>query len=391
MCDILKTEKNTGDGMKKILTVFGTRPEAIKMCPLVIELKKRSTFSVSVCSTGQHREMMAPALELFGVVPDIDLDIMRPSQTLFDISAATLEGVRRAINDISPDIVAVHGDTTTAFAAALAAFYSGVPVAHVEAGLRTYDISSPYPEEFNRGAIDKIARWCFAPTERSADNLRREGKKESEIFVVGNTAIDALKYTASPSYTNDVIRSAAGKRLITVTAHRRENIGNNMKNMFGAIRDIINAYPDVMIYYPVHKNPEVRALAAEHLDGCERIVLCEPMDVVGFHSLLSHSYLVLTDSGGIQEEAPSLGCPVVVMRNTTERPEAVEAGTAVLAGTGRHEIFAEVSHLLSDDAAYGAMKNAKNPFGDGRTSEKIATIFSPIGTSSASNFSISTN
>ena len=360
--------------MKKILVVFGTRPEAVKMCPLVLELKKRDAFSVTVCTTGQHREMIRPMLELFGVVPDIGLNIMRPSQTLFDITSAALEGVRRVIGNISPDIVLVHGDTTTAFAASLAAFYSGVPVGHVEAGLRTYDSLSPYPEEFNRAAIDKISRWCFAPTKRSFENLRREGKNEDEIFVVGNTAIDALKYTACPDFSSDIIEKSAEKRLITVTAHRRENIGDNMREMFGAIRDIAEKYTDVLICYPVHKNPAVRALASEYLSGNERIILCEPMDIVEFHSTLSHSYLVLTDSGGIQEEAPSLGCPVIVMRNTTERPEAVESGTAILAGTGRKEIFTAASHLLSDKSAHDSMKNAKNPFGDGKTSEKIANI-----------------
>jgi len=360
--------------MKKILAVFGTRPEAIKMCPLILELKSRSAFSVVVCVTGQHREMIQPSLDLFGVVPDYDLGIMRPSQTLFDISRDVLSGVGKIIEKEKPDIVAVHGDTTTAFAASLAAFYSNVPVAHIEAGLRTFDILSPYPEEFNRASIDKISRWCFAPTERSAENLRREGKRDDEIFVVGNTAIDALKYTASADFTSDVIRAAQGKRLITVTAHRRENIGDNMREMFGAIKDIASAFPDTFICYPVHKNPAVRELAKKYLSGCDRIFLCDPMDTVSFHSTLARSYLVLTDSGGIQEEAPSLGCPVIVMRNTTERPEAVEAGTAVLAGVGRREIFSAAERLLTDKTAHDAMKSAKNPFGDGKTSEKIANI-----------------
>jgi len=364
--------------MKKILTVFGTRPEAMKMCPLVIEMKRRSGLETIVCVTSQHKEMLASALAIFGVAPDFDLDIMKERQTLFDINKNTVRGLREVIEKTRPDIVAVHGDTTTAFASALCAFYMGVPVAHVEAGLRTYDVQSPYPEEFNRAAIDKIARYCFAPTERAAENLRREGKRDGEIFTVGNTAIDALKYTAKSDYESDILRAARGRRLITVTAHRRENIGGGMKNMFAAIRDIAMSYPDTLTVYPVHKNPAVTSLAKEYLSGVGNIILTEPMEAVEFHSTLARSYLTLTDSGGIQEEAPSLGCPVIVMRDTTERPEAIEAGTAILAGTGRKEIFDAAARLLNDKSLHDKMKSIKNPFGDGHTSERIADILEKI-------------
>lgn len=361
--------------MIKILTVFGTRPEATKMCPLVLEMKKRQSLETVVCVTSQHKEMLFPVLDFFGVAPDYDLDIMKESQTLFDVSEKTIGGLRYVIEKERPDIVAVHGDTTTAFAAALCAFYMRVPVAHVEAGLRTYNVNSPYPEEFNRAAIDKIAKYCFAPTNRSAENLVREGKRNDEIFVVGNTAIDALKYTADPDFKSPILDAARGKRLITVTAHRRENIGPSMKNMFSAIRDIANAYPDTLTVYPVHKNPAVVSLAHEYLSGVDNIILTDPMNTREFHSTLARSYMSLTDSGGIQEEAPSLGCPVIVMRDTTERPEAVEAGTAILAGTGQKEIFDAAARLLSDVSLHDRMKNINNPFGDGKASERIADIF----------------
>ena len=364
--------------MKKILTVFGTRPEATKMCPLILEMKRRASLETIVCVTSQHKEMLASALAVFGVVPDWDLDIMKERQTLFDISENTVRGLREVIEKTRPDIVAVHGDTTTAFASALCAFYMGVPVAHVEAGLRTFDVMSPYPEEFNRAAIDTIAEYCFAPTERAAENLRREGKRDDEIFVVGNTAIDALKYTARADFEIDILRASRGKRLITVTAHRRENIGDGMKNMFSAIRDIAESYPDTLTVYPVHKNPAVTSLASEYLSGIGNVILTDPMDAVEFHSTLARSYLTLTDSGGIQEEAPSLGCPVIVMRDTTERPEAIEAGTAILAGTGRKEIFDAASRLLDDAALHDKMKSTKNPFGDGHASERIADILEKI-------------
>lgn len=360
--------------MKKILAVFGTRPEAVKMCPLLLELKRREQFETYFCSTGQHREMIAPVLDIFGVFPDFDLEIMQKGQTLFDITQKTLDGLRGVMEKVRPDVVLVHGDTTTAFAAALCAFYAGVPVGHVEAGLRTYDSLSPYPEEFNRAAIDKASALCFAPTERSADNLRREGKRESEIFVVGNTAIDALRHTVKSGDIGEIEGAASGKRIITVTAHRRENIGENMNNMFGAINDISEAFSDVLIVYPVHKNPAVRVYANEFFGKNDRVILCEPLDVSSFHKLLSRSYMTLTDSGGIQEEAPSLGCPVVVMRNTTERPEAIEAGTAILSGTGRREIFDAASKLLCNASLRDKMINTKNPYGDGHASERIADI-----------------
>ena len=364
--------------MKKILTVFGTRPEATKMCPLIIEMKRRQALKTLVCVTSQHKEMLASALDFFGVHPDCDLDIMTAGQTLFDIGEKTMRGLREIIEKEKPDVVAVHGDTTTAFASALCAFYMGVPVAHVEAGLRTFNIESPYPEEFNRAAIDKIAKYCFAPTERAGKNLAREGKRNNEIFVVGNTAIDALEYTKRGVVRDEIINKARGKRIITVTAHRRENIGDHMKNMFSAISDIARSYPDTLTVYPVHKNPAVTSIARDFLGGIENVMLCEPMTAPEFHSLLARSYMTLTDSGGIQEEAPSLGCPVIVMRDTTERPEAVEAGTAILAGTGRKEIFDTASHLLDDALLHSQMKGTKNPFGDGHASERICDILEKI-------------
>lgn len=364
--------------MKKILTVFGTRPEAAKMCPLVLELKKRSAFDTAVCLTGQHRDMVAPIMDFFNVKEDFNLDIMQKDQTLFDITERTLNGLRAVMEKFRPDIVAVHGDTTTAFAAALCAFYMNTDIAHIEAGLRTYNVRSPYPEEFNRVAIDRMSKFLFAPTMSAKENLLREGISEKDIFVVGNTAIDALRYTADPNFTNDILKKAKGKRLITITAHRRENLGAPMREMFSAILDIANNFEDTLIVYPVHKNPAVRAIANEVLGNHEHIILCEPMDAREFHSVLMNSYLTMTDSGGIQEEAPSLGCPVIVMRDTTERPEAIKAGTAVLAGTSKHDIYNAAKLILETPSLHEKMKNAKNPFGDGHTSEKIANILEKI-------------
>lgn len=364
--------------MKKILTVFGTRPEATKMCPLILELKKRSSLETIVCLTGQHRDMVAPIMDFFNVKEDVNLDIMQKTQTLFDITERTQKGFRAVLEKYHPDVVAVHGDTTTAFAAALCAFYMNIDIAHIEAGLRTYNIRSPYPEEFNRVAIDRMSKYLFAPTMSARDNLLREGISENDIFVVGNTAIDALRYTADPNFSNDTLKKAKGKRLITITAHRRENLGEPMHEMFAAIRDIANDFDDVLIVYPVHKNPAVREIANEILGNNDRIILCEPMEAREFHSVMMNSYLTMTDSGGIQEEAPSLGCPVIVMRDTTERPEAIEAGTAVLAGTSRNEIYNTAKHILESNDLHDKMKNAKNPFGDGHTSEKIANILEKI-------------
>ena len=360
--------------MKKILLVFGTRPEAIKMCPLVNELKAREGVEARVCVTGQHREMLDQVLEVFDVVPDHDLAIMKPGQDLFSITTDVLEGMRGVLEAERPDVVLVHGDTTTSFAAALASFYLGVPVGHVEAGLRTRNLASPYPEEFNRQAVDVLAEWYFAPTERSRENLLQESKPASKIYVTGNTGIDALRTTVSAGYTDGNLEWALGSRLLLVTAHRRENLGAPMHQMFRAIRRVVEERPDVKVVYPVHLNPAVRDVADEELAGSDRIRLIEPLDVVAFHNYLAASYLVLTDSGGVQEEAPALGKPVLVMRDTTERPEGVEAGTLRLVGTGEDAIHDACLELLDSPAAYEAMARASNPYGDGFASRRIADI-----------------
>ena len=360
--------------MKKILIVFGTRPEAIKMCPLVNELKKRRSLETVVCVTGQHREMLRQVLEAFQVVPDYDLSVMKERQTLFDITISILERIRAVLEEEKPDVVLVHGDTSTTFAAALACYYLQIPVGHVEAGLRTYDIHSPYPEEFNREAVGIISEYNFAPTALSRENLLREGKRESSVFVTGNTAIDALQTTVRTDYTHPELEWAAGSRLIFITAHRRENLGEPMHRMFRAIRRVMEEHPDVKALYPIHMNPAVRAAAAEELGGFDRLHLCEPVDVFDCHNIMARSYLILTDSGGIQEEAPSLGKPVLVMRDTTERPEGIAAGTLKLVGTDEETICREFTRLLDDPAAYEAMAGAVNPYGDGRTSVRIADI-----------------
>lgn len=360
--------------MKKIMLVFGTRPEAIKMCPLVNELKSREGCEVRVCVTGQHREMLDMVLEAFDVVPDHDLTIMKPGQDLFDITVNVLERIRDVLAEEKPDVVLVHGDTTTTFASALSAFYLGIPVGHVEAGLRTWNLQSPYPEEFNRQAVDVITQYYFAPTELSRQNLLDENKPASKIYVTGNTAIDALKTTVSADYRDEDLDWAADSRLLLVTAHRRENLGRPMHQMFRAIRRIVEEYPDVKVIYPIHLNPAVREIADEEFAGCERIRLIEPLDVVAFHNFMAKSYLILTDSGGVQEEAPSLGKPVLVMRDTTERPEGVEAGTLRLVGTDEEAICAACRELLDSPAAYEAMARASNPYGDGTASKQIADI-----------------
>ena len=360
--------------MKKILIVFGTRPEAIKMCPLVNELKKRRSLETVVCVTGQHREMLRQVLEAFQVVPDYDLSVMKERQTLFDITISILERIRAVLEEEKPDVVLVHGDTSTTFAAALACYYLQIPVGHVEAGLRTYDIHSPYPEEFNREAVGIISEYNFAPTALSRENLLREGKRESSVFVTGNTAIDALQTTVRTDYTHPELEWAAGSRLIFITAHRRENLGEPMHRMFRAIRRVMEEHPDVKALYPIHMNPAVRAAAAEELGGFDRLHLCEPVDVFDCHNIMARSYLILTDSGGIQEEAPSLGKPVLVMRDTTERPEGIAAGTLKLVGTDEETICREFTRLLDDPAAYKAMAGAVNPYGDGRASVRIADI-----------------
>ena len=358
--------------MKTVMLVFGTRPEAIKMCPLVNELKKRPGIRTVVCVSGQHREMLDAVLRAFNVVPDYDLAIMKDRQTLFDITVNILERIRAVLEEVKPDVVLVHGDTSTTFVTALACFYMQIPVGHVEAGLRTYNIYSPYPEEFNRQAVSVIAKYNFAPTELSRENLLREGRKPESIYVTGNTAIDALKTTVRADYTHPELEWAAGSRLIMITAHRRENLGEPMHRMFRAIRSIIEEHPDVRAIYPIHMNPVVREEANAELGGCDRIRIIEPLDVLDFHNFLSRSYLILTDSGGIQEEAPSLGKPVLVMRDTTERPEGIAAGTLRLVGTEEETIYKNFKELLEDRAAYDKMAHASNPYGDGFASVRIA-------------------
>lgn len=363
--------------MKRILVVFGTRPEAIKMCPLVNELKSRPReFETVVCVTGQHKEMLEQVLEVFDVVPDFNLSIMKERQTLFDITSAVLLKMEEVLNEVQPDCVLVHGDTTTSFAAALAAFYKQIPVGHVEAGLRTWNLDSPFPEEFNRQAVDIITRYYFAPTEASKANLIAEGKPADQIYVTGNTGIDALKTTVNPEYQNDVLDWADGSRLVLITAHRRENLGAPMHSMFRAIRRIMDEHDDVKAVYPIHMNPAVREIADEELAGNDRIKIIEPLGVLDFHNFLDRSYLVLTDSGGIQEEAPSLGKPVLVMRDTTERPEGVEAGTLKLVGTAEEDIYAAFNALLTFQAVYDEMSQASNPYGDGTASAQIADALS---------------
>lgn len=360
---------------RKVMLVFGTRPEAIKMCPLVNVLKAQSDdFEVVVTVTGQHREMLQQVLDAFGVVPDHNLEIMRPGQTLFDVTCDVLTRLKSILEFERPDAVLVHGDTSTSFAAALACFYLQIPIGHVEAGLRTYDIYSPWPEEFNRQAVDIVANWYFAPTEVSKQNLLSEGKPEERIWVTGNTGIDALRTTVRDDYENPELKWAEGSHLILITAHRRENLGEPMHRMFRAIRKVMEEHPDTKAIYPIHMNPLVREAAHEELDGFDRLRIIEPLDVLDFHNFMARSHLVLTDSGGIQEEAPSLGKPVLVMRDTTERPEGVAAGTLKLVGTDEAVIFREFSRLLSDEDEYAAMSHASNPYGDGHASERIADV-----------------
>ncbi len=360
--------------MKKIMLVFGTRPEAIKMCPLVKELQTRSGLETVVCVTGQHRQMLDSVLNTFGVTPEYDLSIMKDKQTLFDVTVNILEKLRGVLEKEQPDVVLVHGDTTTTFAAALACFYLGIKVGHVEAGLRTYNIHSPYPEEFNRQAVGIVSEYNFAPTDLARDNLLREGKRPESIFVTGNTAIDALKTTVRDDYRHEQLDWAKDGRLIMITAHRRENLGEPMHHMFRAIRRIADENPDVRAIYPIHMNPAVRRAADEELGGCDRIRIIEPLDVIDFHNFLSRSYMILTDSGGIQEEAPSLGKPVLVMRDTTERPEGIAAGTLRLVGTSEETIYENFRLLLDSREEYEKMSRAANPYGDGHACKRIADI-----------------
>ncbi|MDD3336056.1 MAG: UDP-N-acetylglucosamine 2-epimerase (non-hydrolyzing) [Eubacteriales bacterium] len=360
--------------MKKVMLIFGTRPEAIKMCPLALELEKHPDFETVVCVSGQHRQMLDQILTCFQIEPKYDLCIMQPKQTLFDVTINILDRVRKVLETEKPDVVLVHGDTSTAFVTALACFYMQIPVGHVEAGLRTYDLYSPFPEEFNRQAVDLIARFYFAPTENSRQNLLKEGKPEDRVFVTGNTVIDALNTTVQDDYHHPEIDWAKGSRLLLLTAHRRENLGEPMREMFTAIRRVVDETPDVKVIYPMHLNPVVREMAHSCFDGQDRIHMIEPLDVLDFHNLMAHSYLILTDSGGIQEEAPALGKPVLVMRDTTERPEGVAAGTLKLVGTREQTIYAAVNELLNHPEAYHQMERAVNPYGDGKASQYISKI-----------------
>lgn len=360
--------------MKKIMLVFGTRPEAIKMCPLVNELKSRNNINTIVCVTGQHRQMLDQVLETFHVVPDYDLSIMKDKQTLFDITTNILENIKNVLTEVEPDVVLVHGDTSTTFVTALACFYLQIPIGHVEAGLRTYDVYSPYPEEFNRQAVSIISQYNFAPTRKAKENLVREGKDENKIWVTGNTVIDALKTTVRQNYTHPELEWAKESRLIFITAHRRENLGEPMHHMFRAIRRVMEEYPDVKALYPIHMNPIVRKAADEELGDFDRVHIIEPVEVFDCHNIMAQSYLILTDSGGIQEEAPSLGKPVLVMRDTTERPEGILAGTLKLVGTDEETIYQNFKELLDNQDKYNSMAQANNPYGDGHACERIADI-----------------
>lgn len=359
---------------KRIVVVIGTRPEAIKMCPLVCELRKSKSFEVVVLVTGQHEQMLLQVLNAFDIHEDYNLHIMKESQTLFDITVNILSKIKIVFEEIKPDLVLVHGDTSTTFCAALASFYLHIPVGHVEAGLRTYNIESPFPEEFNRQAVGIISKYHFSPTERAKDNLVREGKDEKSVFVTGNTAIDALSTTVKKDYSHPVLDEIAGKRMILITAHRRENLGEPMRNIFRAIKRIFDKYNDIYGIYPIHMNPRVRSIANEILGNHDRIRLIEPLDVLDFHNFMARSFLILTDSGGIQEEAPSLGVPVLVLRNTTERPEGISAGTVKLVGTNEEVIFNTVNELLKNSDLYNSMSKTANPYGDGFASKRIVQI-----------------
>jgi UDP-N-acetylglucosamine 2-epimerase (non-hydrolysing) len=360
--------------MKRILCVFGTRPEAIKICPLVNEMKKRSGLEVVVCVTAQHRQMLDQVLQTFGVVPDYDLNIMKDRQTLFDITTNILNGIKAVLEEVKPDIVLVHGDTSTTFVTALACFYLRIPVGHVEAGLRTYNLYSPYPEEFNRQAVGIVARYNFAPTKLAAEHLKAEGKAPESIYITGNTVIDAMQHTVREDYTHPELDWVGDSRLIFITAHRRENLGAPMHHMFRAIRRVLDEHPDCKAVYPIHMNPAVRQIAEEELGECRQIHIIEPIEVFDCHNFEARAYLCLTDSGGIQEECPSYGVPVLVMRDTTERPEGVEAGTLKLVGTEEETIYRTFKLLLENREEYERMSRACNPYGDGHACERIADI-----------------
>lgn len=360
------------------MLVFGTRPEAIKMCPVIDELKKRKNLTVKVCVTGQHKEMLNQALEVFDVVPDYNLNIMTEKQSLAGITSRILERIEPILLQENPDIVLVHGDTTSTFGTALACFYNKIAVGHIEAGLRTYNLYSPYPEEFNRQSVGMLANYHFAPTERAKCNLLKEGKNPDTIFVTGNTAIDALKYTVRENYVHKELEWAKDSKLILLTAHRRENIGEQMLHMFRAIKRIVEENPEVKVIYPVHMNPKVKEIAQSVFSDMEHIHLMEPLNVVDFHNFMERSFIILTDSGGIQEEAPALGKPVLVMRDTTERPEGIEAGTLKLVGTNEYNIYLAIKELLEEKEIYQKMSKARNPYGDGTASKQIADIIENI-------------
>lgn len=361
--------------MKNIMVVFGTRPEAIKMCPLIMELKQRPSLRTVVCITGQHKEMLHQVMNAFSISWDYDLEVMKSSQTLFDVTGRVLEKMQDVLKKERPDVVLVHGDTTTTFAAALACFYQQIPVGHVEAGLRTYNLYSPYPEEFNRQAVGIVSKYHFAPTKKARENLLKEGKRAEQIFVTGNTAIDALGTTVKKVYQHRELDWASGSRLIMITAHRRENLGTPMEHMFRAIHRVCQEYPDIKVIYPIHMNPKVRQMAKQVFnENSDNLHIIEPLDVVDFHNFLARCHLILTDSGGIQEEAPSLGKPVLVMRDTTERPEGITAGTLKLVGTDEETIYQNFKLLLDDNETYAQMSEAKNPYGDGLASKRIADI-----------------
>jgi len=356
------------------MTVFGTRPEAIKMCPLVKELKKRDGVETIVCVTGQHRQMLDQVLKTFDIIPDYDLSVMKDKQTLFDITSNILNKIKEVLEVVKPDVVLVHGDTSTTFVTALACFYLQIPVGHVEAGLRTYNIYSPYPEEFNRQAVGIISQYNFAPTKMAADNLINEGKNSDSIYITGNTVIDAMQHTVREDYSHPELDWVGDNKLIFITAHRRENLGEPMHNMFRAIRRVLDEHPDCRAIYPIHMNPVVRQAAEEELGDCDQIHIIEPIEVFDCHNFEARSFLCLTDSGGIQEECPSYGVPVLVMRDTTERPEGVEAGTLRLVGTDEETIYRHFKELLENEEEYNKMSHACNPYGDGHACERIADI-----------------
>ena len=359
---------------KTVLVVFGTRPEAIKMSPLIKELKSRNALNVIVCVTGQHKQMLKQVLDSFEIIPDFDLNIMKDNQDLFDITNNILKSIKKIVLDVNPDVVLVHGDTSTTFATSLACYYLRVPIGHVEAGLRTHNIFSPYPEEFNRQAVSLISKFNFAPTKNAANNLISEGKNKESIFITGNTVIDAMKYTVKKDYFHPELEWVKDSKLILITAHRRENLGEPMKKMFRAIRRVLNEHLECKAIYPIHMNPNVREIANQELKGCDNIHIIEPIDVVSCHNFEARSYICLTDSGGLQEECPTYGVPVLVMRDTTERPEGVEAGTLKLVGTNEENIYKSFKLLLEDENEYKKMSNAVNPYGDGNASKRIADV-----------------